>query len=202
MSARSAALFTAAWDIGATVGTYYVLRLAGVSERTALLVAGVLAATRLVWVAIRRRQVTWFAATMLAVFGLGLLLTFLSGDARFLLFKDSILTAGLGLVFLLSAVTGRPLTLSAAQTAQPWWAGRLDEMFQHDADVRRRMIISAVVWGVALLTEAVLRVPLVYTLPVDVMVAVSDVLLWGTLALVAAWNLVYTRALWRTLVSA
>ena len=197
---RGASAFVGmAWDLGATLGAYYGLRLAGVPERPALLAATVIAAARLVWVALRRRQVTWFAAVMLTVFGLGLALTFLAGDARFLLLKDSAVTAGVGLVFLLSAAHGRPLTLSAAQTTQPWHAAALDEAFDRRPDVRRRFVVSAVVWGVGLLLEAIVRIPLVYALPIDTMVGLSEALLWGTLATLMAWNLFYTRTVWRDL---
>lgn len=202
MDDRTAALTGMVWDLGAALGAYYGLRLAGASERTALLAATVLAASRLVWVALRRRQITWFAAVMIAVFGLGLLLTFLAGDARVLLLKDSVVTAGVGTVFLLSAVSGRPLTLSAAQTTQPWHAAALDDLFRRRVDVRRRFVVSALVWGVGLLLESAVRIPLVYTLPVDAMVAISEALLWGTIISLLAWNLVYTRSVWRQVTTA
>lgn len=195
---RSAGLLGMVWDLVASVGVYYALRLFGVDERPALLVATILAATRLIWVAVRRRQVTWFAAVMLAVFGLGLLLTFLAGDARFLLMKDSIVTAGVGIVFLLSALGGRPLTLSAAQTSQPWRAAAIDEMFRTRKDLRRRFFISSVVWGVGLLTESVVRIPLVYSFSVDTMVGLSELMFWGTIGLLMLWSLFYTRAVWQT----
>lgn len=178
---RSAGLLGMVWDLVASVGVYYALRLAGVDERPALLAGTILAATRLIWVAVRRRQVTWFAAVMLAVFGLGLLLTFLAGDARFLLLKDSIVTAGVGIVFLLSTLAGRPLTVSAAQTSQPWRAAAIDEMFRNRPDLRRRFVI-----------------PLVYTLSVDTMVGLSELMFWGTIGLLMVWSLFYTRAVWQT----
>lgn len=199
MTRRAGAFIGMAWDLGVTLGVYYGLRLAGVPERPALLAATVLAVSRLVWVALRRRQVTWFAAVMLAVFGLGLLLTFVAGDARFLLLKDSVVTAGVGVVFLLSAAYGRPLTLSAAQTGQPWRAAAIDDLFRNRADVRRRFGVSAVVWGLGLLLESVVRIPLVYALPVDTMVGLSEALLWGTIATLIAWNLAYTFSIWREL---
>jgi hypothetical protein len=194
---RATAFIGVAWDLGVTLGVYYGLRLAGAPERTALLAATVLAASRVIWVALRSRQVTWFAALMLTVFGLGLVLTFLAGDVRFLLLKDSIVTAGVGVVFLLSAASGRPLTLSAAQTSQPWRAAALDELFRRRADARRRFVVSAIVWGVGLLLESTARIPLVYALPVDTMVALSEALLWGTIAALIAWNVVYTHTVWR-----
>jgi hypothetical protein len=197
MTERASGLFGMVWDLAASLGVYYGLRAAGVSERTALLAATIVAASRLVWVAVRRRKVTWFAAVMLAVFGISLLLTFVAGDARFLLLKESFVTAGVGLVFLLSAAGGRPLTLSAAQTSQPWRAAAIDRMFRERPDIRRRFFISAVVWGVGLLIESAVRVPLVYSLSTDSMVGLSEAMFWGTIGTLMAWNLFYTRAVWQ-----
>src|SRR3954462_7410610 len=59
-----------AWDVGAPLLGYYALHLLGATDWVALLVATLAAGLRLVWVALRTRQVTWFAAVMLAVFGL------------------------------------------------------------------------------------------------------------------------------------
>lgn len=197
MTERASGLIGMVWDLAASIGVYYGLRLAGVSERPALLAATVVAASRLVWVAVRRRQVTWFAALMLAVFGIGLLLTFVAGDARYLLLKESFVTAGVGVVFLLSAAGGRPLTLSAAQTSQPWRADAIDRLFRERRDLRRRFFVSSVVWGVGLLTESAVRVPLVYTLSTDAMVGLSEGLFWGTIGTLMAWSMFYTRAVWQ-----
>jgi hypothetical protein len=63
-------------------------------------------------VAIRERTLNLFATVMLIVFGLGLLLTFVSGDPRFLLVKESFVTGAAGIAFLVTAAVGRrPLTL-------------------------------------------------------------------------------------------
>lgn len=197
MTERASGLIGMVWDLAASIGVYYGLRIAGVSERPALLAATLVAASRLVWVAVRRRQVTWFAAVMLAVFGLSLLLTFVAGDARFLLLKESFVTAGVGVVFLLSVLGGRPLTLSAAQTSQPWRADAIARLFHDHPDIRRRFFVSSVVWGVGLLIESAVRVPLVYTLSTDAMVGLSEGLFWGTIGTLMAWSLFYTRAIWQ-----
>lgn len=197
MTERASGLIGMVWDLAASIGVYYGLRMAGVSERPALLAATLVAAGRLVWVAVRRRQVTWFAAVMLAVFGIGLLLTFIAGDARFLLLKESFVTAGVGIVFLLSAFGGRPLTLSAAQTSQPWRADAIDRMFRERPDLRRRFFVSSIVWGVGLLIESAVRVPLVYTLSTDAMVGLSEGMFWGAIGTLMAWSLFYTRAVWQ-----
>ena len=197
MSERVAAPTGVLWDVGASVGTYYALRLAGADERSALLAATTLAVARILWVAWRRRRVTWFAAVMLAVFGLGLLWTFVAGDARALLLRDPVVTAGVGTVFLLSAAARRPLTLAAAKASRPGRAEALETLHRGRPDVRRRFLVSALVWGVGLLAAAVGHVVLVSTLPIDVMVGLGELIQWGTIGLLMTWNVVYTIPMWR-----
>lgn len=176
------------WDIGLPLAGYYALHLLGASDWVALLVATLAAGLRLVWVALRDRQVTWFAAVMLAVFGLGLALAFVGGDPRFLLLKDSFGTGLVGLVFLASLFAGKPLTLSAFQTWQPGQAREMEEHYRTIPLVRRSFRVSSVVWGVGLILEALVRVPLIYTLPVDVMVGVSTAMMVTVITLLAIWN--------------
>jgi hypothetical protein len=152
-----------------------------------------------VWLAVRSRHVTWFAAVMLAVFGAGAALTFTGGDARVLLLKDSATTAMIGAVFLVSLLGERPLTLSAAETWRPAQAQRLAELYRTEPAARRAFRVSALGWGAGLLGESALRVPLVYLLPVDVMVGLSTAMMIAAMAGLAGWNAVYiTRAARRT----
>lgn len=183
-----AQLSAMAWDVGAPLVGYYALHLLGASDWVALLVATLVAGLRLVWVAVRTREVTWFAAVMLAVFGLGLALAFVGGDPRFLLVKDSFGTALVGLVFLGSLFAGKPLTLSAFQTWQPRQAAEMEEYYRTIPPVRHTFRLSAVVWGVGLLLEAAVRIPLIYLLPVDVMVGVSTAMMVTVIVGLSIWN--------------
>ncbi|MFC5137067.1 VC0807 family protein [Actinomycetospora rhizophila] len=181
------------WDVGLPLVGYYGLHALGASDWVALLVATLAAGVRLVWVAVRARQVTWFAAVMLGVFGLGLALAFVGGDPRFLLVKDSFGTALVGLVFLASLVAGKPLTLSAFQTWQPRGAQEMEEFYRTLPPIRTMFRRSAVVWGVGLLLEATLRIPLIYLLPIDVMVGLSTGMMVATIVGLSIWNAWYGR---------
>lgn len=181
------------WDVGVPLVGYYALHLLGTSDWVALLVATLAAGARLVWVAVRAREITWFAAVMLAVFGLGLALAFVGGDPRFLLVKDSFTTALVGLVFLGSLVAGKPLTLSAFQTWQPHQAREMAELYRTLPPIRRMFRRSAAAWGVGLLLEATLRIPLIYLLPIGVMVGLSTAMLVATFVVLGAWNAWYGR---------
>lgn len=181
------------WDVGAPLIAYYGLHLLGVSDWVALLAATLAAGLRLVWVAVRTREITWFAAVMLAVFGIGLALAFVGGDPRFLLVKDSFGTALVGTVFLASLAAGKPLTLSAFQTWQPRQAREMEEYYRTLPPIRRMFRRSAVVWGVGLLLEAAVRVPLIYLLPIDVMVGLSTGMMVAVIVGLSIWNGWYGR---------
>ena len=139
------------WDVGLPVVGYYALHLLGRRRLVALLAATRLAAVRIVWVAVRERALNPFATVMLLVFGIGLLLAFVSGDPRFLLLKNSIVTGVLGLVFLATTLFGTPLTLAASQSFQPARKTEIRHEYDTDPHVRRGHRLSSTVWGVGLI---------------------------------------------------
>lgn len=182
-------------DVGLPLAGYYTLHALGASDFTALLVATAAAGLRLVAVALWTRRVSWFAAVMLGVFGVGLALAFAGGDPRFLLLKDSFTTATIGGVFLASLLGEHPLTLAGAQAWTPHRARALETLYRTEPAARRAFRISALGWGAGLVGEAVLRIPVIYLLPVDVAVGVSTAMMIAAMAGVAVWNAVFiTRA--------
>lgn len=188
-----------ACDVGLPLLGYYTLRGFGASDWAALLAATAAAGARLAWVAVWTRRITWFAAIMLSLFGAGTALAFVGGDPRVLLLKDSASTAMIGAVFLISLIGEHPLTLSAAQTSRPALAERLAALYRSEPAARRAFRVSALGWGAGLLGESTLRVPLIYLIPVDVMVGLSTAMMIVAMAGLAIWNAAYiTRAARRT----
>lgn len=182
------------WDVALPVVAYYALHLAGAGDRTALVAATSAAALRVLLVAVRDRTLNPFAVVMMTVFGVGLAATFVTGDPRFLLLKGSLTTGGVGVVFLLTALRGRrPLTLAAMQSFRPEAAAEEAEEYRTDPAVRRGHRVSSTVWGAGLVAEAALRIPLIYLLPVSVMVGVSAAMMVATFAVLIAWNVRYLR---------
>ena len=184
-----------AWDLGLPLVTYYGLHAAGADDTTALLAGTAGAAVRVAWVAVRSRMLSPFSVVMGAVFGVGLLFTLLTGDPRFMLVKHSAMAAVVGVTFLVTGLRGRrPLTLAAQQSFQPSRARELADEYAADARVRHGHRVASLVWGGGLLTEALVRVVLVYLLPVDVMVGVSTGLTVLTFAVLIGWNARYVAA--------
>ncbi|WP_051423189.1 VC0807 family protein [Arthrobacter sp. MA-N2] len=177
-----------AWDVGLPLAAYYVLHVAGATDWAALLAATGAAGCRLLWTAFRRHSLNPFAMLMVIVFGLGLVLSFLTGDPRFLLLKDSAITGDMGISFLAFAALGHPLTLDAAKTWRPERAGEMDREFHHNPAAHRWHLKISAVWGAGLIAEASARAVLVYLLPIDVMVGVSAALAVIVFAALIAWS--------------
>lgn len=187
-------------DIGLALGTYYGLRAFGVSMFAALLAATVVAGIRVVYVAARGRSFDPFAIFLLGTFGIGLVLSFFTGDARFLLAKDSFGGAIAGLWFLASCFIGRPLIFFASRRFQartPEAQVEWDAKWRENAGFRSVMRTMSAVWGAGLIVESAIKLVLVYTFPVDVMVAVSAVMGPATFGLLMVWTVWYVMRIQR-----
>lgn len=184
------------WDAGLPTVAFYVVRAFGGAPYVSLLAGTAAAGARVLFVAARSGRLDAIAAFLLAVFGIGLALSFVTGDARFLLAKDSVPTASAGLIFLGSCVAGSPLAYAwgrriVARTAveQDRWS----VMWSTQLGFRRVFYVVSLAWGFGLLLEAGVRLTLVYAMPVDAMAGLSSALSLATVGLLAAWTVWYAR---------
>lgn len=182
------------WDIGAPIIVYYPLRLLGVPIVLAMAAAVAIALGRIAFVAIRDRRFDGFAALMATMFGLGLILTVITGDPRVILAKDSVTTGVVGLAFLGSCVVGRPLMYALARRMlPPERQAEADAKMRTDPRYRTHLVRLSLLWGVILLGEALLRIVLVYALPVDVMFGLSHVLQFAAVGLGILGSVLYGK---------
>ncbi|SDS12942.1 VC0807 family protein [Microlunatus soli] len=173
-------------DAGLAVGAYLIARGFGTSMFAALLIGTVVAGLRAAYVIIRRREVDAFAIFMIITFGIGLLLSLVTGSARFLLAKDAISSAISGLIFLLTLAVGKPMMFHLAQRfgatdegERSRWSG----LWQSHRGFRSLFRFLTVIWAVGFLVEAAVKLILVALLPVDTMAPIlpffTPVLLTG-----------------------
>jgi intracellular septation protein A len=178
-------------DVGLPVAAYFVAELLGASTYRSLLVGTVVAGLRIGWVAIRERRFDVFATFLLVLFGAGFVLTFVTGDVRFVLAKDATTSAVAGLIFLSSCILNRPLAYYAAKR----FAGAAGSgEFNASADtpiMRKRWYRVSLVWGVGLLTDAALRIACIYLLSPDIAANVSQALMVTAYTLLIAYT-IYT----------
>jgi hypothetical protein len=169
-------------DVAVPIGAYYLLKDGlGMSTLMALGLSSVVPAVRTGWSVVKERAVNGLAALILVVNVVGLLLSFVAGDPRLMLAKDSGVSSVIGIGILVSVALGRPMMTAGMK---PWLVKGIVE--REDAwarlqagseDFRRAERRFSAVWGVVLLTECVLRVVGAYTLPVDTMVWAGSVVM-------------------------
>ncbi|WP_433432805.1 VC0807 family protein [Nonomuraea sp. CA-141351] len=183
-------------DVLLPIAVYYLCRRLGVEDELALLLGAAAALIRVLLVAIVSRRFNGLATLVCAGFAIGVLLTLLTGDPRFLLAKESVLSGLLGLLLLGSCLTGKPLmyTLMRRLTADdPAKLAEWEQRWQSAPQFRQVFRTLTLVWGFGLLAESIIRIPLVYSLPLDVMAGLSTVLQLASFALLIGWSLLYRQ---------
>ncbi|MEU3465304.1 VC0807 family protein [Streptomyces sp. NPDC006733] len=189
-------------DIAVPLGSYYLLRDGfGVGLVPALLLSSVVPGVRTVVGAVRDRSFNGLAGIILAVNLVGIVLSFVTGDARLMIVKDSALSSVVGLSVLVAAATGKPLmsaglkpfmTKGRAANVRAW-----DRLTAVDPRFRRAEVLFSVIWGACLLAECVARIVLAFVLPVSTMVWLSTVLLIGSILLAAVVGAIATNPIER-----
>ncbi|WP_432146316.1 VC0807 family protein [Streptomyces sp. bgisy084] len=163
-------------DVLLPVGLYYALRGAGLGELMALLISAVAPALNAGYSIVRQRKVDsigLFVIAILVVVGLGSLL---SDSPRVALARGGWFTGLIALWILGTLCTSRPFTFRVLKALLPAKSEALEHFWDTDPRFRRVWRGLAVLWGGGLLGDAVLRVIMAYTLPVDSVPALDGAL--------------------------
>lgn len=174
-------------DILLPYGAYRLLKYLGVSEPIALAVGGGLSFARVLYGIARSRKLDLTALLMLLMFALTIITSLVSGEGRLGIATDSLYTGLAGIVLLGSWIRGQPLfyLLMRRQLANGAQA--------EPPGLRPRMTRVTAVWGSVLLAEALLRIGLLYVLPVKIMHWGSSVLMGATVIGLFLWTRRYNR---------
>ncbi|MCF3136464.1 VC0807 family protein [Streptomyces olivochromogenes] len=179
-------------DVAVPLGSYYLFKDAlGMSTFAALAWSSVVPALRTVWGLVKERQANGLAALILVVNVVSLLLSFVSGDPRLMLAKDSAVSSTVGIGILVSVALGRPMMTAGMKpflvkgdaAKEAAWERLVAGGAAGSADFLRKERAFSVVWGVVLLAECVVRVVGAYTVSVDTMVWLGTVIMIGALGI-------------------
>ena len=181
------------FDVAAPLAAYSLLRSAGLTAVTALLLSGVFPALGVTIAVIQNRRLDVVGALVLAGIVVGTVLGLVSHSTRLLLVEGSVPTAVFGLACLASLWRRHPLMFSVALefTGPDTAKGReMTRLWQYDGYRRVFRIITAV-WGAGFLLEAALRVVIAYNTSTGTALASSKItpFLWG--AVLSAWTVGY-----------
>ncbi len=177
--------------------SYQVATWLGASELAALSWGAVFPLAGIALGFARRRRFDVISATSLAAIAVGLGGALLLHSARFLLVKDSLVSATIGLAFLGSLLAARPLIFVIGRARSPERAAVFDARWA-DPAFRRALRVMTAVWGGVLLAEAATRVVLSLVIAPGALLAVSPLLTLVFLGSVGLWTVRRRRLLKET----
>lgn len=187
----------AIFDVGGPLLAYKLLRSAGQTAVSALLLSGIFPVLGLSITAIRNRRLDLVGALVLAGIVVGTILGLAFHSARLLLVEGSVPTGLIGIACL-GSLWGRPLMFSfALELSGPDTPAGREMTRLWDQGYGRIFRVITVVWGIGLLVEAALRVVVVYNTSTGTALAVSKFLPFAFAGILSAWTLAYTAYLKR-----
>ena len=186
---------TAVFDIAGPLVAYSLLRSAGQSEVSALILSGAFPALGVMVGLVRHRRVDTIGILVLAGIAVGTILGVLSGSPRMVLVEGSVPTAVFGLLCLASLWSRRPLIYRfaiefiGADTPK----GRDFEARWVYPGFRHAFRLFTLVWGVVYLAEAAARIVIVETTSTGTALTVSKVMPYVVGAALTGWMVAYGR---------
>lgn len=179
-------------DVVAPFAVYYLARWAGASVLWSALIGGAVPAGRTLVVAVRRRRIDMPGLVVLTLFVAGGLVSVVTGDVRLVFAKDGWLTGALGAWVIASLFMARPFLLHLGRTIATVKTGdegaaAWERRWHDEPEFRFRLRLVSVVIGVVLLLDAVVRVFIALTFPVDELALATNVQYVVMLAGLLSW---------------
>jgi hypothetical protein len=144
----------------------------------------------------RHRRLDAMSLLVVGGIALALLAMFGGGGVRFLQLREKLITGLIGLVFVGSALIGKPLVYELARATKRRKSeneAREFEALQVHAGFRRTMTIMTLVWGVGLLADVAVSVALVFELSIREYLIVNPILGYATMGSLTLWSFLYAR---------
>jgi len=142
----------------------------------------------------RHRRIDALSVLVVAGIVLSLLAMIGGGGAKFLQLRENLVTGIIGLVFLGSALIGKPLIYQLARASMRRKSedeAQEFEALQVHAGFRRTMTVMTLVWGLGLLANVAVSVALVFALSIRAYLIVSPIVGYGTLGALTLWTFLY-----------
>jgi len=185
----------AVFDIAGPLVAYSLLRSAGQSAVSALVLSGIFPALGVAVGLVRHRRIDTVGVLVLAGIAVGTVVGLVSHDARLVLVEGSVPTAVFGLLCLGSLWTNRPLiyrfALEFIGADSP--KGKEFQSLWHFAGFRHVFRVFTVVWGVTYLAEAAARVVIAETTTTGTALTVSKFMPYAVGACLIGWMIAYGR---------
>jgi intracellular septation protein A len=189
---------TLVFDVAMPIIAFNVLTRYGVSTLWALVAGGLFPASNNLRVWAKSRRLEPLGLIVMTFLVIGTAASLISASVFLALIKESLLTATFGFICLGSLLAERPLMFYINRqfvagddpVRLEWWNG----LWQYP-NFRAALRLVTVVWGVAYLVEALLRVGFALVLSPAKVVTISPVMAFGVMVVLIAWNRRFMLAL-------
>jgi intracellular septation protein A len=189
---------TLVFDVAMPIIAFNVFTRYGVSTLWALVAGGLFPASNNLRVWAKSRRLEPLGLIVMTFLVIGTAASLISGSVFLALIKESLLTATFGFICLGSLLAERPLMFYINRqfvagddpVRLEWWNG----LWQYP-NFRAALRLVTVVWGVAYLVEALLRVGFALVLSPAKVVTISPVMAFGVMVVLIAWNRRFMLAL-------
>jgi hypothetical protein len=184
-------------DVVLPLVVYYVARAMGASVLAATLVSGVLPALRVITTAVRQRKADVLGLMMVSLFLVSGAVSVLEGNPRLLFARDGWLTGALGVWALLSLRLTWPFMLHLGRAIAALKRGDAgadvwEQRWTAEPEFRHHLQVVSIVVGVVLIVDAVVRIVIAYSLPLDSIPLATNVQYFVMLGGLLAWFFPYT----------
>jgi len=143
---------------------------------------------------VRKRRIDALSVFIVVGIALSLLAFIGGGSVRFLQLRENLVTGLIGLVFLVSALIGKPLIFQLARAGMQRKSASEAQSFERlkdNAGFRRSMTIMTLVWGLGLIVQTAVACVLVFVMSIREYLIVSPILGYGTMGALALWTFWY-----------
>lgn len=191
----SSLLKIAVFDVGGPLAAYQILRAAGLSPVTALILSGVFPAAGVIMGIIQQRRVDAVGVLVLAGIVVGAILGLVSHNPKLVLDEGSVGTGVFGLLCLGSLATSKPLMYRMAMEfigPESKQGREFTSLWQYK-EFRHVFQVVTVVWGTAYLLEAAARVIIVQETTAGTGLTVTKIMPYAVAAVLVAWNVAYGK---------
>lgn len=142
---------------------------------------------------LKRKRFDVFGLLMLGSIVLSIVLASFGGNEKLVLIRESYVTVAIGSCFIISLFFRRPLIFYLAKRfVVELNANKLEERWNVPY-FRYGFRLVTLVWGISLLADGLARIFLVYYLSTELFLVLSNLILYGTISLVAMWTIGYRR---------
>jgi len=148
---------------------------------------------------VRHRRIDALSLLVIAGIVLSIVAAFGTGSARMLQLREKLVTGLIGLIFLGSALIGRPLIYElAAAGMRRKGADSADELahfesLRENASFRRTMTVMTLVWGIGLIIDVAIGVVLVFALSIKDYLIVGPIFGYAFMGALSLWTFWYAK---------